>query len=164
MQINLAGAGRPPAPAAAGGGPPPQMRGAMDALAKHLGMSVADLRSAASNGTSLADLAAAKGESRSDLVAFMKDQMRANAPSGAIAPSGGDLDAIIGSMIDQKPGSSRGVQAATAPQGVVSKPSDSIRALLAGSGDEDTKSLLEMIEKARRGGSTSSSLGLEAYA
>ncbi len=66
--------------------PPPDVRrGGPDGLAKALGVTGADLRSAREQGQTLAQFAESKGISRDDLIAAVTSTMPKDGPAGASA-------------------------------------------------------------------------------
>jgi uncharacterized protein (DUF433 family) len=92
--------GRPPRRP---GGPDPQTM--MAPVAERLGMSVDDLQSALSGGTTLDQLATAKGVSHDDLLAAIKHGLEAARPADAPEGASGvfDLDAMAESIASGTP-------------------------------------------------------------
>lgn len=85
--------------------PPPDVRrGGPDGLAKALGVTGADLRSAREQGQTLAQFAESKGISRDDLIAAVTSTMPKDGPAGASAVSDADLTGMASEMIDRAPG------------------------------------------------------------
>lgn len=81
----------------------------MAAIAKALGMSVDEVRSALRSGTSLAKLATEKGVSRAKLLAAIKEGIQAEAKEHGRTLSAAELDAAAARMADAAgPGERRG--------------------------------------------------------
>ena len=70
----------------------------LTAVAAQLGMSLADVKGALRKGTSLNQLATAKGVSHDDLIATIKEAVSSSAPAGAPALGATQLDQLAESI------------------------------------------------------------------
>jgi len=91
-----------------------RMEKTMQPVADLLGMSASDLQQALQSGSTLADLAAKKGVSRSDLIAAITKGLEANKPEGAAAVEGTfNISQIANDIADGKgPRGPRGAEGA----------------------------------------------------
>lgn len=95
VSVSTAAAGTNAAGGAHGHGDRRNMQAVMEPVAKALGMSTDELRSATKSGQSLNDIAKAKGVSHEDLIAAIQSGLKsAQDASGAAAPQGQDLSAV----------------------------------------------------------------------
>lgn len=85
-----------------GAGPPEGMRKAMGQVADLLGMTREELAQTVRNGSSIADVASAKGISREDAVTALAAGLKANAPQG-ISISDDRATQIAQRMVDGPP-------------------------------------------------------------
>ena len=85
--------------------PSPHLIGALDGIAQQLSMSSTDLRSALGSGTSVTDLAARKGVSRSDLLQSVADGIQQRRAAHGKPPLDQSLlDSIVSNGFDRRRG------------------------------------------------------------
>jgi lambda repressor-like predicted transcriptional regulator len=76
----------------------------MQPVADLLGVSTDELRQDVQRGKSLTEIASAKGVSRDDLVATLKQAIQSNGPAGAPSDFAAHLDDMVNRIVDHKGG------------------------------------------------------------
>jgi len=106
---NVASGGSAAVTGARGRGDRHNMAAVMEPVAKALGMTTDELRTAQRSGQSLNDIATAKGVSHADLIAAIKSGLGSvKGAGGASAPQGQDLDAVAERMASRVHGKGGG--------------------------------------------------------